>query len=182
MTGSPTSPQVVEKRPDVRAVFQAECGYVWKSLQRLGVRPADLEDTVHEVFITFHRRLDQYDSTRPIRPWLFAIAVRVASDYRKRAHRRYEVVGDEREVAGNDRPDDAAEINEKRRIVMAALERLEPDRRAVLILHDIDGVSMPDIANSLAIPLNTGYSRLRLARRDFATAVEERLSHASGAQ
>ena len=52
------------------------------------------------------------------------------------------------------------------------LAALELDRRAVFVMHDIDGHVMPDIATALGIPLNTAYSRLRLARADFAVAVK----------
>jgi len=55
---------------------------------------------------------------------------------------------------------------------MRALEELDLDRRAVFVMHDIDGHVMPDIAAALGVPLNTAYSRLRLARADFAAAVE----------
>ena len=49
-----------------------------------------------------------------------------------------------------------------------ALAQVELHRRAVLILKDIDGQSIPEIAHALGIPLNTAYSRLRLARADLA--------------
>ena len=56
--------------------------------------------------------------------------------------------------------------------MILALDDLELDRRAVLILHDIDGHSVPEIARALSIPLNTAYSRLRLAREQFKAAVK----------
>src|SRR5207248_771229 len=52
----------------------------------------------------------------------------------------------------------------------AALERMELDRRAVFILHELDGSSIPDVARALSIPLNTAYSRLRAAREEFNDA------------
>ena len=56
------------------AVFEAELGYVWTSLRRLGVQPRDLEDVAHEVFLKAYGSFSSYDSNRPIRPWLFAFA------------------------------------------------------------------------------------------------------------
>jgi RNA polymerase sigma-70 factor (ECF subfamily) len=60
---------------------------------------------------------------------------------------------------------------EARRQVARALEKLPLEQRAVFVLHDIDGVSAPEIARALEVPLNTVYSRLRLAREKFLAAV-----------
>jgi len=64
--------------------------------------------------------------------------------------------------------------------VARALDTLDFDRRAVFILHEIDGVAIPEIARALEIPSNTAYSRLRLARADFGAAV--RRLHLQGGQ
>ena len=58
-----------------------------------------------------------------------------------------------------------------RELVLAALERVPLERRAVFIMHEIDEIPMGDVAQSLSIPLFTGYSRLRRARVEFETAV-----------
>jgi RNA polymerase sigma-70 factor (ECF subfamily) len=52
------------------------------------------------------------------------------------------------------------------------MESMPLERRAVFVMHEIDGLPVPEVAQALAVPLNTAYSRLRLARRDFATAIE----------
>ena len=63
---------------DFRKLFDAESAYVWKTLRRLGVAPSDIEDVASNVWLVVHRRLDSYDGTKPLRPWLFGIAFRVA--------------------------------------------------------------------------------------------------------
>ena len=154
------------------AVYAAELGYVWHALRRLGVQDRDLEDLCHDVFVVVFRNLAVYDTRRPIRPWLFGIAFRVASDYRRSARQRREIPGTTRELTCPAPPADEVMLRrERQRLVARALEALELDRRAVFVMHDIDEHVMPDIAAALGIPLNTAYSRLRLARADFATAV-----------
>jgi RNA polymerase sigma-70 factor (ECF subfamily) len=154
------------------AVYAAELGYVWSTLRRLGVQERDLDDLCHDVFVIVFRNLAVYDARRPIRPWLFGIAFRVASDYRRSARHRREVAGTTREVVCPAPPADEVMLQrERQRLVLRALEALELDRRAVFVMHDIDGHVMPDIAAALGVPLNTAYSRLRLARADFAEAV-----------
>ncbi|HZF52706.1 MAG TPA: RNA polymerase sigma factor [Polyangiaceae bacterium] len=166
-------PTPKENAPDFRALFEAEFSYVSHTLRRLGVREADLEDVAHDVFITVHRLLPEYDPARPLRPWLFGIAFRVASDYRRLARHAREVPEGPRPepVDGAPPADEQLVAEQARRLVLEALDELELDRRAVLVLHDIDGHTMPEIAQALGIPLNTAYSRLRLSREELKAAV-----------
>jgi RNA polymerase sigma-70 factor, ECF subfamily len=155
------------------AVFEAHFDYVWSSLRRLGVRENDLEDVTHDVFLSVSGKLRDFDARRPLRPWLFGFAFRRASDYRKLARNRFEVfeTGAEPRDPAPD-PLERAIEHEGLCVARAALETLELGRRAVFILHDLDGVPMPEIAQELGIPVNTAYSRLRLARGELAHAVK----------
>jgi RNA polymerase sigma-70 factor (ECF subfamily) len=147
--------------------------YVWNTLRRLGVPSSDLEDLTHDVFLQVERHLDGFDTSRPVKPWLFGFAYRVASQERRRAHRRRETQGEPDESAHPDpRADERLEADERRRLVLAALQRIELERRAVFVLYEIDETPMAEIASSLGIPVNTAYSRLRAARIEFAAAVK----------
>lgn len=159
--------------PDLARIYDAEVDYVWHTLRRLGVGAADLEDLAHEVFLVVHRRLDDYDDTRPIRPWLFGIALRLASDYRRSARvRRERLDPSPPEPADGDRDARVQLLEEERRgLVQRALDALELDQRVVFILHEIEERTMPEIAEQIDAPLNTLYSRLRLARRAFEDAI-----------
>jgi RNA polymerase sigma-70 factor (ECF subfamily) len=155
---------------DVRAIFEAEYGYVLQSLRRLGVAEADLDDLVQETLLAVHRRQDTYDRARPLRPWLFGVAFRVASEFRRLARNRREVVKDvDRADDGLD-PEGQAARAEERGLVLRALEGMDLDRRAVFVMCDIDEASAPEVAAALGIPLNTVYSRLRVARQEFTAA------------
>jgi RNA polymerase sigma-70 factor (ECF subfamily) len=168
--------------PDLGAIFDEHFDYVWATLRRLGVRDADREDLVHEVFLKIHTRLADYDASRPLRPWLFGFAYRVAADHHRLARHRVEVLG-----APGDAADDTVAADERvaaleeRDLLLSALQTIELDRRAVLVMHDIDDVPVPEIAQMLDIPLNTAYSRLRLARGQLGAAVT-RLRIARGAR
>jgi RNA polymerase sigma-70 factor (ECF subfamily) len=153
-------------------LYAAEAGYVLRSLRRLGVQERDLEDVLVAVY---HHR-DEFEADRPLRPWLFGFAYRFASDYRRLARHRHETLPPENEPPALEAPaEELLDDERKRRLVLAALERLDIDRRAILVMHDLEGHSIPEIAKGLAIPLNTAYSRLRLARRDFEAAIREAL-------
>lgn len=168
MNPAPSAAAVV---PSFREVFEGELSFVYNSLRRLGIREADLPDATQEVFATVAGILDDYDPSRPLRPWLFGIAYRVGLRYLQVAHRRREIPS-EIPDAPDSRPDAEAAIerNEARDLAREALAKLEPSRRAVLILSYFEGLSVPDIAATLQIPVNTAYSRLHRARQDFSEA------------
>ena len=163
-----------DERPAFRVIFQSEFSYVWNTLARLGVALADREDVAHDVFCRVYRQLAEYDPTRPLRPWLFGFAFRVASDYRRLARHRVELVGLEVERAAVlPGADDQLISAQEQKLVESALLMVPIERRAILMLHEIDGESIPTIAAALEVPLNTAYSRLRLARADLASAVKK---------
>jgi RNA polymerase sigma-70 factor, ECF subfamily len=159
---------------DFTRLYESEFDYVWNALRRLGVAEAHVEDVAHDVFTTAWKKLADYDPTRPIRPWLFGIAYRLASDFRARAWQTKEVGGEEA-----DAPDDAAsphaqvETKQAKELVRRAMDEIPLERRAVFVMHELEGQGIPEVAEALQVPLNTAYSRLRLARRDFAVAVEK---------
>ncbi len=163
--------------PALRELFDMHAGYVWNTLRRFGVPSSDLEDLTHDVFLQVHRHLAEYDPGRPIRPWLFGFAYRVASQDRRRAHRRREAHGDpDAAPHPGPHPEEQAATEDDRRLVIAALDSIDLERRAVFVLYEIDGVAVADIASSLGIPANTVYSRLRVARGEFAAAVKRLLA------
>jgi RNA polymerase sigma-70 factor (ECF subfamily) len=172
---APTLEVAGEAPPDLRRLFVAHGGYVANSLRRLGIAHEDVEDVLHEVFLQVHRHLHEYDPARPARPWLFAFAFRTAAGHRRRAHRVRERPGVGAEaVDPAPRPDEQVAAAQDRKLVLDALEDLPIERRAVFVLVEIDGVSTQDVAVALSIPLNTVYSRLRVARQEFADAVRRR--------
>jgi RNA polymerase sigma-70 factor, ECF subfamily len=163
-----------DKSSYFQEVFWAHYPYVFNSLRRLGVHPNDIEDLAQEVFVTAYRRVDDFDRARPARPWLFGIAYRVVAQHRRdtRQDRAVSAQDVSEAVDGSEGADDLLDRRDDQRMVLEALGSVELDRRAVLLMHDLDGICMPDIAGTIGIPVNTAYSRLRLAREEFASAVK----------
>jgi RNA polymerase sigma-70 factor (ECF subfamily) len=163
------------REDEFRRLFDENYDYVWSSLRRLGVQLRDLEDLTHEVFIEVHAKLDRYDRCRPIRPWLFAFALRFASDYRKLARHTTELRDETEAPANVPSAEELVATTESAVLLRAALDGLSLELRAVIVLYEIDETPMKEIAETLGIPLYTGYSRLRLApavRRDRKTPDE----------
>ena len=144
------------------AIYERESSYVWKTLGRLGVDPADLADGVHDVFVVVHRRWGDIDFSRPIRPWLFGVARRVAAGMRRK-HR--ELPSPDLQTSVDASP------HAERDLLWRVLGCLDEDRREVVVLHDLEGYTGAEIGELLGISPNTVHSRLRLAREDMRAAL-----------
>lgn len=148
--------------------YRDHLGWMLHTVRRLGVPPHEAEDAAHDAFSTAWRRLDTYAPERPMRPWLFGIAFRIVSN------RKASRTGTEELQPGLDalrgvahRPDELLEGEVTRLRVLKALEALPLDQRALFVGHDIELTPITELARNCDIPLNTAYSRLRLARQRF---------------
>ncbi|MBI1947798.1 MAG: RNA polymerase sigma factor [Deltaproteobacteria bacterium] len=176
-TGPSTEPAAASaaaSAPDFTTVYRAHFAYVITALRRLGARDADLPDLAHDVFVVVHRKLAAFDHERPLKPWLFGIAYRTMLD-RKRRHASFreslhDDVG-EHAASATPAPDALLAAREAHALVLRALGALSDEQRAVFVMHELEGMTMPEIAMAIGAPLNTLYSRLRLARDAFATTV-----------
>src|SRR3954466_3471664 len=165
-------PAPAPERLDFREIFETQFSYVWHVLKRLGVAERDVEDLAQQVFLQVHGQLPKFVSTRPLRPWLFSFAYHAASNYRALSRHRVElsIVAPE-QVDALPMADEQLITRQELELAELALSRVSLERRAVLLLHEVEGHSVPEIAESLSIPLNTAYSRLRLARQEYEQAV-----------
>lgn len=153
-------------------IYRDNVAFVWRVLRGLGVPDSGVEDAVQDVFVVVHRRLPEFDGRNPVKTWLFAIALRVASDHRRKLRRSEHHAPLEEGIAdGAPTPADRAEHEEGLRILSSLLDRLDDEQRAVLVLADIEGMTMPEIAVVTNVPLNTAYSRLRRARHSLNTTL-----------
>ncbi len=173
---SPEPAGPVPVRPSFDAVYEREFDYVWTTLRRMGVTEASLPDATHDVFVVVFRRLGDFDPARPLRPWLFGISYRVASDRRALAYNRRETPSELPDIdSGALAQDVALERSQRRAMVHDALAKVDEGQRAVLIAHDLEDRPMAEIATELEIPVKTAYSRLRLAREALTRALERAL-------
>jgi RNA polymerase sigma-70 factor, ECF subfamily len=165
----PSLPSRVTSDEACLAAFQRELDYIFRTLRRLGTSPSEVDDLAQELFLVLRRSWSEYDPDRPLRPYLFGIAFRIACAHRRKRDR--EVTFEMVEVADTGAgPDDALATKQVRALVLAALEKIPLPRRAVLVMHDLDDISVEDVASALGIPRFTVYSRLRKARRELEAA------------
>ena len=163
---------------DCVRVFEGEFDYVLRTLQRLGASRADAEDLTQEVFLVMWRRRADWNPLAPLRPWLAAIAYRVALAHRRRSLREVPAGLLDAEDQGRAAEDHLVSAS-ARKLVLETLSALPPKQRAVLVMHELDGQTMKDVARSLKLPLFTAYSRLRVARQRFAKELRRKQQQAS---
>lgn len=155
----------------VDEIYQEHCDFVWRSLRRLGVPEAALADATQEVFLAVLRHWTSFEGRAALRTWLFAIARGVARDLRRAQQRRGNECSDELLVDGQPWPAREVENREAARLVCQLLDRLDEPKRAVFVLAELEQLSLPEAAEILGVNLNTAYSRLRAARREFEAAL-----------
>jgi RNA polymerase sigma-70 factor (ECF subfamily) len=163
--------------PEFADWYREEFGFVVNLLRRFGVSQADLEDLTHDVFLTAYRTQTQFDSSRALRPWLMGIAFRVVSDFQRKARHHFEKP--ELDTLSHLTPDlkpsplESAEAAQGRQWVQQSLLKLEFDRRAVFVFHELEGLPVSQVAHMLNIPEGTAWSRLRQARIEFTQAIRK---------
>lgn len=170
--GLPPAPPGEHARAQIAALYREHFPFIWRSLRRLGVRDSSLDDAVQDVFMVAHRKLHEFEGRSSHRVWLFAIALRVAREHRRRDGRLQleEVTA----AAVNARADDAVELRRRVELLDQLLSVLSEPQREVFVMAEVEGFSAPEIAEALGVKLNTVYSRLRLGRRQFERALARR--------
>lgn len=162
-----------EARPALSAerVYALHGDFVWRTLQHLGARNADLEDLAQEVFVTVHRRISSFDGRSKLTTWLFGVCLHLVQRHRRRAYFRLEFLQAETpERVEAETPEILYASAEARLRLERLLDKLSPERRATFVLFEVEGVSCEEIAELTAVPVGTVYSRLHLARKEVAKA------------
>jgi RNA polymerase sigma-70 factor, ECF subfamily len=166
-----------EPRPTFAQLYESQFSFVWRSARRLGISAATIDDVVQEVFVVVHRNLAHFEGRSSIKTWLFGIVLNVV-----RAHRRAVRAEQLRSPSTAATPDperladpaagplELATKAEAVRLVDALLDALDDEKREVFVLAELEQMSAPDIARAIGVPVNTVYSRLRLARQEFTAA------------
>jgi len=123
----------------------------------MGVPEPDISDILQDVFLIVHRKLDGFEGRSSLRTWLYGISYRVVADYRKRAYRQREIPGDIPKERS------APQTSEARVVLADLLMHLSDERRDLVVMYEVEGLSMREAADVLEIPLQTAYSRHKAA-------------------
>jgi RNA polymerase sigma-70 factor (ECF subfamily) len=168
----------VEQQLAFDAIYQEHFDFVFRTARRLGVLEASIDDVVQEVFLVLYRRRDAYDSRRPMRSWLYGILSNIVREHR-RTRRRKELrlrsldaeptsfAAPASEEAG---PVEHLERVEAAQLLFRMMEALDHDQREVLVLAELEQMSVAEISELVEVNVNTLYSRLKTAKKALASA------------
>lgn len=166
--------------PELAEIYEQHLRYVWRCLRSLGVSDCDLDDAIQDLFLVVQKKLPEFDGGVSPKTWLYAIAIRIARQYKERSARarRRNESGEERIHSVAAPSDIEADTERKQRLDLArvALEALDDDKREVFVFSQIEQLSASEISDITGLPVNTVYSRLRAARSVFAAEIERLLT------
>jgi RNA polymerase sigma-70 factor (ECF subfamily) len=159
-----------------RELFRTYREEVARLVHRMLGQTDDLEDVIQEVFCQVHRSLPDFRGQARFSTWLYRVTVNVVLMHRRAARSRPVL------VTGTDRlslpaPDAPPDEQVARRNCVAAfrrlLDRLSEKKRAVFILHELEGLPPAEVAAIVGAPVLTVRTRLFYARRELGRMLEE---------
>jgi RNA polymerase sigma-70 factor, ECF subfamily len=144
------------------------------ALRMLG-NAAEAEEVAQEVFLRAHKSLGEFRGDAKLSTWLYTIASRLCLSRLGSSERALTRQGEEsllRLAAPADGPETALEQSELELALHRAIADLPDDRRIVLVLRDLEGLSYEEIGATLDLPPGTVRSRLHRARLDLKDKLE----------
>jgi RNA polymerase sigma factor (sigma-70 family) len=159
------------------ALLRPHVEYLHRLAWRFTGSTADAEDLVQDVLLKLYPRSRQLAAVEQLRPWLAKVLYRTYVDFARRQSRSPasgladDAGGDEARLdafpTAEDGPPELAERGERRERLLAALQKLNPEQRAVVVMHDIEGYVLEELESVLQAPLGTLKSRLHRARQQL---------------
>jgi RNA polymerase sigma-70 factor (ECF subfamily) len=163
---------------DFASVYDEHFSFVWRTARRLGVAEDALDDVCQEVFLLVHKRLPEFERRSSLKTWVFGILHNVVLVYlrtlgrKSPAHRSpAPLVDPETLVDAGAGPHERLAHAEESVIAQRILDELDPEKRAVLVLVELEEMSVVEVAEATGTNVNTAHARLRAARKQFTQAV-----------
>jgi RNA polymerase sigma-70 factor (ECF subfamily) len=161
--------------PTFDEVYAQHARFVFRVLRGMGVPDAQADDALQDVFLVVHQRLHEFDHRARVSTWLFQIALRVAQGYRRKTRRAREHTPiDDQFTLPAQSPQERTEAAQIAQRLQTLLDGLDEEKRVVLMLADLEELTVPEIAELTGTPLNTVYTRLRRARAALAAQWQKR--------
>jgi RNA polymerase sigma-70 factor (ECF subfamily) len=173
-TGAPPHHASAPEVARFRALVDTHYEFIWRSLRRLGVPESGVDDAAQHVFWVTSRKLGAVPEGAE-RTFLFRTAMGVAANHRRSARLHERETADaapvDRFAGESPTPEELLRWKRARVLLDDILDAMGTDHRSVFVLAELEGMTVPEIAEMLDIPTGTAASRLRRARDEFHEAV-----------
>jgi RNA polymerase sigma-70 factor, ECF subfamily len=171
--------------PPFPEIYRTHFNFVWSMVRYMGVDRSELDDVVQEIFVGIQAWLHTVERAESLRSWIYSIIRRAVSRYHNNRRSQLIEVGSgnvDLDVFEPERatPESIAEQSEQVQLIWSLLQKLDAPKREVFILAELEELSAREIAIAIEIPLNTVYSRLRVARHDLELAFQRHISRTQG--
>jgi len=168
-------PMSMSAAPTLEAIYREHFDFVYRKAARMGGPGFDAEDAAQEVFLVVSRKLDTFNGTSAMTTWLYGITLNVVRRARRRARikRLFEHREQAHEEPAHVEPD-RAEVSEAKKLAYAILDKLSVKHREVFILSEFEGLSCEEIGQLVGCKVETVWSRLHYARKEFAERLHKR--------
>ncbi len=143
---------------------------VYNAALRLLRDPEEARDVAQTTFLKAYEHLGEYDPNYKFYSWMYRIAVNESLNTLGKRRPHSAISGEEPD--GTPGPDRAAEGDEASRAIEAALMRISPELRAVIVLRHLMDLSYQDMGQILLLPEKTVKSRLYSARQLLRGALD----------
>ncbi len=131
----------------------------------------DVDDLLHATFLAATKSAERYDGRASCRPWLIGIAAQLLRRRRQTFSRLVAVLAALQRTQHT--TSDPRPTLQARSDVERALGRLSEPKRLTLLMAEVEGLSCAEIAEALAVPIGTVWTRLHAARRELRAALGE---------
>lgn len=151
-------------------LYKEFAGFVYNVALRIALNTSDAEELTQEVFITVIKKAHTFNGLSSIKTWFYRVTVNTALNYLNKKSRgsKKEVELDEAIAQGlpsyKDTPEDALDKSFANERVNNLLEKLPPEQKACIVLRELQGLSYEEIAQVLALNINTVRTRIKRAR------------------
>jgi RNA polymerase sigma-70 factor (ECF subfamily) len=148
---------------------------VLMTARRILGNAADAEEATQEVFLRVYKYLHRFDRSKPFEPWLYRLTVNVCNDIASGRPPVQEVCQENHEAFGvvSD-PCGSFEVEEQRQIMQSALSNLPAKQRTAVVLRDLQGLSISEVAAVMNVSQTTVRSHLSTARLRLKQLIEKR--------
>jgi len=151
-------------------LYDFHCRSLRRFLARATADAEDVDDLVHATFLTAAKVAGRYDGRLSCRPWLLGIAAQLLRRRRRTFGRMFSLLGPlggQQTASVDPRP-----ALQARTDVGRALRTISEAKRITFLMAEVEGLTCPEIAEALGIPVGTVWTRLHAARQELRRALE----------